>query len=130
MSLTYQRLPAPVTTTYSSAATATASPAADPLKYAFQSWLPNQPLAISTVQSHELPGNSYSLSPSDFVNVTTDGRAPRKDTKRHIANRIRMREARATESETVREERLSVDRERARRTRSNESADERERRLR
>ena len=110
----------------------TASPAADPLKYAFQSWLPNQPLAISTVQAHELPGNStsYSLSPSDFVSVTTDGRAPRKDTKRHIANRIRMREARATESEQVREERLSVDRERARRTRSNESMDERERRLR
>ena len=111
--------------------TATASPAADPLKYAFQSWLPNQPLSISTVQSHELPGNSYAaLSPSDFVNVTTDGRAPRKDTKRHIANRIRMREARATENETVREERLSVDRERARRTRSNESMDDRDRRLR
>ena len=125
---------APVTTTYSSAAMTTASPAADPLKYAFQSWLPNQPLAISTVQAHELPGNStssYSLSPSDFVSVTTtDGRAPRKDTKRHIANRIRMREARATESEQVREERLSVDRERARRTRSNESMEERERRLR
>ena len=41
-----------------------------------------------------------------------------------------MREARATETENVREERLSVDRERARRTRSNETMDERERRLR
>ena len=81
------------------------------------------------MQSHELPGNSYALSPSDFVGVA-DGRVPRKDTKRHIANRIRMREARATETEPVREERLSVDRERARRTRSNESMDDRDRRLR
>ena len=76
----------------------TASPAADPLKYAFQSWLPNQPLAISTVQAHELPGNStssYSLSPSDFVSVTTtDGRAPRKDTKRPTVHRHGYSEAR------------------------------------
>ena len=108
--------------------TATASPAADPLKYAFQSWLPNQPLSISTVQSHELPGNSYLMSPSS--SVVTDSRAPRRETKRHIANRIRMRESRATESETARDDRLSVDRERARRTRSNETMEERERRLR
>ena len=68
------------------------------------------------------------MSPSS--SIATDGRAPRRETKRHIANRIRMRESRATESDTARDDRLSVDRERARRTRSNETMDERERRLR
>ncbi len=156
----------PATTTYTAAATATASAAADPLKYAFQSWLPNAPMSINslnTVQVQDLPGSGaggasattyFQQPPAQTITVSTmpssqgqqtplgvqvvhavaqhhqQQQQQRKETKRQVANRLRMREAREAETESARQARLSVDRDRARRTRSNETLEERDRRLR
>lgn len=118
----------PPATTYTSTATAV-----DPLKYAFQSWLPNQPVSINTVQAQDLPGNYFQQNHHQAANnVPAVGHqvVVKRETKRQVINRMRMRETRDAESDGARTARLSVDRERARRTRSTESPDERERRLR